>query len=254
MDRELEYLVTVVREAGERIYAMRQQGVDISHKSNKDILTEADLEANQILKSRLLQAFPGDGWLSEESIDDPVRLQSNRVWVVDPIDGTREYAEGMPEYAVSAALVINGAVMLACVFNPATNELFSAQQGGGTFLNGRRVQCRHANSERLVLLASRSECKRGEWQRFSDQEVKPIGSIAYKLGMVAAGYADATFSLGPKSEWDIAAGVLLVEEAGGVVTDAARHSFIFNQANVIVNGIIASSSHAMRRVMAAIAA
>ncbi len=103
-----------------------------------------------------------------------------------------------------------------------------------------------------MLLASRSECKRGEWERFKKESVQPIGSIAYKLALVAAGFADATFSLSPKSEWDIAAGVLLVSEAGGVVTDKTRESFVFNQANVLVNGIIASSSHSARRVMAAI--
>jgi myo-inositol-1(or 4)-monophosphatase len=254
MDKCLEVLIAAVREAGCAVVEMRKQGVSVSTKMNNDVLTQADLLANQILKSRLSAAYPQDGWLSEESVDDVRRLQCKRAWVVDPIDGTREYIEGVPEYAVSVALVDSGVPVLACVYNPETDELFSAQHGAGTFLNGKRVQCKQSCQDQLVLLASRSECKRGEWERFTGEEIKPIGSIAYKLALVAAGYADATFSLGPKSEWDIAAGVLLVSEAGGVVTDKTRHSFLFNQENVIVNGIIASSSHSARRVMAAISA
>lgn len=249
---ELTILMDAVREAGVAVAALRHAGVEVTRKANNDMLTQADLLANEILKRKLLTAFPGDGWLSEESGDDAARLSCHRVWVVDPIDGTREYVEGLPEYAVSVALVVGGMVALACVFNPETDEMFSAQRGFGTFLNGKRVQCKQHSHDRLVLLASRTEYQRGEWERFSVDEVKPIGSIAYKLALVAAGCADATFSLGPKSEWDIAAGVLLVTESGGVVMDKSRCTFVFNQSNVLVNGIIASSSHCARRLMAMI--
>ncbi len=254
LEVELSVVIDVVREAGAAILDARKQGVIVTHKENKDVLTQADLLANQILKSRLHDAFPEDGWLSEESVDDVSRLHCRRVWVVDPIDGTREYAAGVPEYAVSVALVENGMATMAVVFNPETNELFSALRGSGAFLNGKPMQCKQSCQGQLVLLASRSECKRGEWDRFVGEQVKPVGSIAYKLALVAAGFADATFSLGPKSEWDIAAGALLVSEAGGVVTDVHRQPFVFNQSNVLVDGIIASSSPSARRVMAAIAA
>lgn len=254
MENQLKILVEVVREAGLAILDARKRGVTVTHKENNDVLTQADLLANQILKKRLLAEFPDDGWLSEESVDDALRLSCRRVWVVDPIDGTREYAEGVPEYAVSVALIENGAVMLAAVFNPETDELFSALRGGGAFLNGKPMHCKQSCQGQLLLLASRSECKRGEWDRFGEEQVKPVGSIAYKLALVAAGLADATFSLGPKSEWDIAAGVLLVTEAGGVVTDVHRQPFVFNRANVLVDGIVASSCYSARRVMAAIAA
>jgi myo-inositol-1(or 4)-monophosphatase len=249
---ELTILIDAVREAGMAVAAMRHTGVEVTRKANNDTLTQADLLANEILKAKLLTAFPDDGWLSEESVDDVARLRCRRVWVVDPIDGTREYVAGLPEYAVSVALVVGGLVTLACVFNPETNEMFSAQSGSGTFLNGKRVQCNQHSHDRLLLLASRAEYQRGEWERFSGDEVKPVGSIAYKLALVAAGCADATFSLGPKSEWDIAAGVLLVVESGGVVMDKSRRPFVFNQSNVLVNGIIASSSHCARRLTAMI--
>lgn len=254
MDKSLDLLIAAVREAGEAIAAMRREGVTVSLKENQDVLTQADLLANQILKSRLQHAFPDDGWLSEESVDDAARLACRRVWVVDPIDGTREYIAGIPEYAVSAALVEDGVPLLACVFNPETNELFSAARGAGTQLNGKPVQCKQYRSQPLTLLASRSEFKRGEWDRFQHHDVKVIGSIAYKLALVAAGLADATFSLGPKSEWDIAAGVLLVNEARGTATDKASQPFIFNQQHILVNGIIAASVFAMGDVLALIAA
>jgi myo-inositol-1(or 4)-monophosphatase len=252
MNGDLEILVAAVREAGTAIVEMRRQGVTVSMKANHDVLTQADLLANQILHSRLHHAFPDDGWLSEETVDDAARLRCKRVWVVDPIDGTREYIAGIPEYAVSVALVEDGLPLLAAVFNPESSELFSAVRGQGAWLNGKPVQCKQQCTAPMVLLASRSEYQRGEWERFRQHDVKIIGSIAYKLALVAAGLADATFSLGPKSEWDIAAGVLLITEGGGAVTDKSNHPFVFNQEIVKVNGIIASSRIARQQLIAAI--
>lgn len=253
MDKELQVLIDAVRAAGDEAANMRKQGVDVTYKDNRELLTQADLRVNEILQSKLLSAFPNDSWLSEESVDDPVRLQAERVWVVDPIDGTIEYANGIPEYAVSVALVVNGKATVACVYNPDSGQLFSAAKGQGAMLNGERVTCSDTCSEKLTLLASRSEFKRGEWDSFSDHDVKVVGSIAYKLALVAAGLADATFSLGPKHEWDIAAGVLLVEEAGGVVVDKDDKEFIFNQQKVKVNGIIACSQAAIGQLRKLIA-
>ena len=252
MNSDLDILIAAVRDAGSAIADMRHQGVTVTLKDNQDVLTQADLQANQILQSRLCAAFPDDGWLSEESVDDEKRLQCRRVWVVDPIDGTREYIAGVPEYAVSAALVADGTPLLACVFNPETNEMFAAARGRGTTLNGKPVQCKQSAHKPLTLLASRSEVRRGEWERFAQQNVQPMGSIAYKLALIAAGFADATFSLGPKNEWDIAAGVLLVSEAGGTVTDKDHQIFVFNRPQVKVNGIIAASSYAIQQVNALI--
>ncbi|HTM64060.1 MAG TPA: 3'(2'),5'-bisphosphate nucleotidase CysQ [Gammaproteobacteria bacterium] len=253
MDKQLKLVESAVREAGIAIAEMRKKGVDVSVKDNKDVLTQADLLANQILHSQLMGAFPGAGWLSEESVDNADRLNIQRVWVVDPIDGTREYIAGIPEYAVSVALVENGLPVIACVFNPERGEMFSALRGGGVYLNGKPVKCKQTCGDKLSLLASRSEVKRGEWDRFQHHEIKVIGSIAYKLALIAAGFADATFSLGPKSEWDIAAGVLLVQEAGGIATDKSGQSFVFNQPQVKVNGIIAASGFSINNVMSIIA-
>ncbi len=251
LKKEKDILLAVMREAGEAVRQLQESQLEIKTKANNDIVTIADLRANDILKNALLGAFPADGWLSEETVDDAERLTRQRVWIVDPIDGTREFAAGVPEYALSVALVDQGVPALASVFNPATNELFYAIKGRGAWLNDAVI---HANAvipgqagthpnEKLRLLASRSEYRRGEWAKFEpDCEVVQIGSIAYKLALLAAGRAHATFSLGPKSEWDIAAGVLLVQEAGGKVSDKTRQPFVFNNKNIRINGIVATAA------------
>lgn len=199
-NRELSALVNVVRKAGASILEVQKSGFVIEEKVNADIVTRADVLANDILKAELIGRFPDYGWLSEESSDNSARLLRNKVWVVDPIDGTREFATGVPEFAISAALVDHGEPVAACVYNPATDELFHALKNGGAWLNGRRIHCMPPVSLReIVVLASRSEYRRGEWDRFlSCCHVRPVGSIAYKLALVAAGAAHATFSLGRK--------------------------------------------------------
>lgn len=241
MANELAVAIAAVKEAGAVLLSMQTTGFTVSHKANRDLLTEADLAANAILRKAILDAFPDDAWLSEESHDDITRLSKQRVWIVDPIDGTIEYSKNIPEYAISLALVVAGVPTVGVVFNPATDELFFATQEGA-WLQEAALRCDCANASRLTLLASRSEEKRGEWDRFKDQhDVKIVGSIAYKLALVAAGRAHATFSLSPKSEWDIAAGVLLVQASGGCVMNAKFAPIHFNQANVLVPGVIACS-------------
>ncbi|TAK76378.1 MAG: 3'(2'),5'-bisphosphate nucleotidase CysQ [Gammaproteobacteria bacterium] len=245
MDLELNSLLQSVQEAGKAILSLQKTGFDVMEKANNDIVTQADLLANDILKTQLTKAFPDYGWLSEESVDDPERLACHRVWIVDPIDGTKEYAQGRAEYAISVALVEDGIPIIAAVFNPATDELFHAMRGKGAWLGKKKLACnRTVSSEGLLLLASRSEYERGEWDPYQQNHaVKQVGSIAYKLALVAAGEAHATFSLGPKNEWDIAGGTLLVLEAGGVVTDRRKHALMFNRKEVVVDGVVAMANH-----------
>src|SRR3990167_3155067 len=141
MSDEIKVLLRVIREAGDEVFRMQREGFEVARKTNNDLVTAADLKANDILKSALLGTFPDDGWLSEESVDDEKRLVKKRVWIVDPIDGTIEYAHGIPEYAVSVALVESGVPMLAAVYNPATKELYHAVKGQGAWLNGSRIYC-----------------------------------------------------------------------------------------------------------------
>ncbi len=251
MKAELACLREAMLAAGEAILEIRARGFSVQQKPNADVLTEADLAANQVLKNALLSAFPKDGWLSEETADTPERLQATRVWIVDPIDGTREFIQGIPEYAISVALIESGEPVLSSVYNPETRELFYAIKNKGAFLNDQPIRCRTHCEAPYTLLASRSEFNRGEWAAFMTHEIKVVGSIAYKLALVAAGRADATFSLGPKSEWDIAAGVLLVTESQGYAGDCAGKPFQFNQPTIRVKNI-AASSHAYKKELLAL--
>lgn len=242
MLREQTILLNAIREAGDAIVKIQQKNFHTTLKANNDPLTEADLLANEILKKHLLGSFPTDGWLSEETVDNEKRLSCRRVWIVDPIDGTKEFVKGIPEFAISVALVENGIPVLSAVLNPMTQQLFHAVKHQGAWLNDIPMHCNYSSQGKLKILASRTEMNDGAWSQFiNENDVQAVGSIAYKLAMVAAGMAHSTFSLGPKSEWDIAAGVLLVQEAGGIVTDKSHNPFVFNSANIRVNGIIAAS-------------
>jgi myo-inositol-1(or 4)-monophosphatase len=205
-----------------------------------DPVTEADQAIDELLREHLPRA--DEGWLSEETRDDPSRLRKRRVWVVDPLDGTREFVQGIPEWCVSVGLVEEGRAVAGGIVNPATGELVLGAEGEGVTLNGEPAGSgRRAGLEGAVVLASRSEVKRGEWERFSEApfQVKPCGSVAYKLALVGAGLADATWTLVPKNEWDVAAGAALVlaSDASVVHADGLRPSF--NRADPLLPNFLA---------------
>jgi myo-inositol-1(or 4)-monophosphatase len=243
MEKLLNETVRVTRRAGAVIMGYYRDAFSVKDKAPDNPVTDADLAADALLKEELLALLPEAGWLSEETVDRPERLARRFAWVVDPLDGTKEFVLGIPEFAVSVALVAEGEPVLAVVLNPASGELFAGRRGGGITLNGRSV----TTSERRQLAgsrvdASRSEIKRGEFEPFVGLvELTVMGSIAYKLARLAAGLSDATWSRGPKNEWDICAGVLLVNEAGGRCVDLDNGPFRFNQARPKVNGIMADN-------------
>ncbi len=186
-----------------------------------DPVTAADTEVDTLLRGLLPRA--GEGWLSEETIDDPERLKCRRVWVVDPLDGTREFVEGIPEWCVSIGLVIDGAPMAGGILNPATGQKILGARGRGVVLDGHLVRIsQRPGLAGATVLASRSEVRRKEWEGYREDlfTIRPCGSVAYKLAQVAAGLADATWTLVPKHEWDVAAGAALVLAAGGTVWES----------------------------------
>jgi myo-inositol-1(or 4)-monophosphatase len=210
------------------------------YKAGHDPVTEVDRELDTVLRKNLLRE--GEGWLSEESVDDLSRLGRERVWVVDPLDGTREFVAGIPEFCVSIAMVECGRAVAAGICNPATGETFMGSLDSGLKYNAEPA--RASGRQRLegaLILASRSETKRGEWQQFARApfRVQETGSVAYKLARVAAGLADATFTLTPKNEWDVAAGVALVESAGGFARPLDQPTFTFNKQSSLLPGLVA---------------
>ena len=251
----LELAKDAAREAGRLVMGYYCDEYEVREKGEDNPVTTADLEADQTLRRVLLEGAPGTGWLSEETVDSPERLQQDDVWVVDPIDGTKEFIGGVPEFAISIGLASKGEMVLGVLYNPPKDELFWAEKGGGAFLNGEAIRVTgRSHLDGSVLIASRSEFGRGEFETYGASfEVRPVGSIAYKLAQIAAGEADLTWSLGPKNEWDIAGGVCLIHEAGGKVTDPDGVAFRFNRPDTLVPGILASNGLLHSSAVAAVA-
>jgi myo-inositol-1(or 4)-monophosphatase len=229
-------------ESARQVFARFTLGaIEAEYKVWHDPVTEADKAVDAVLRQELLR--PGEGWLSEESVDDLSRLEKQRVWIVDPLDGTREFVAGIPEFCVSVAMVEDGIPVAGGVCNPATNEIFLGALDAGVTYNGQPARASQRTSlEGAVVLASRSEIKRGEWKRFEKAAVKvrPMGSVAYKLALVSVGLADITFTLTPKHEWDIAGGAALVRSAGGVVSTLTNSPLRCNRKSPLLSGLLAS--------------
>jgi myo-inositol-1(or 4)-monophosphatase len=201
------------------------------YKGPGQVVTEADLEVDALLHDMLRDARPDYGWLSEERTDDRSRERCARVWVVDPIDGTRAFAEGVPQFAISVALVEQGLPLLGLVLNPATDECFEATRGGGAWLNEQPLRVSACTDLAAAeLLASRTEMKRRHWPGVVPEATfTTIGSLAYKLALIASGRFDGLLSLRASHDWDIAAAQLMVGEAGGRMTDAAGRAIVLNR-------------------------
>lgn len=208
-------------------------------KAGGDPVTEADTVVDEVLKRILPRE--GEGWLSEETRDDKSRLGKHRVWIVDPVDGTKEFVEGLPEWCVSIGLVEDGRPVAGGIVNPVEGHRVLGARGHGVTLNGKPA---HLAADTPLagaeVLASRSEVRRGQWDRFDDAPftVRPMGSVAYKLARVAAGISHATWTLVPKNEWDVAAGVALVLEAGGRAVLPDETERMFNQENPLLPGLV----------------
>jgi len=217
--------------------------IETEYKAGHDPVTEADRTVDAVLRRELLRE--GEGWLSEESVDDLSRLEKERVWVVDPLDGTREFVAGIPEFCVSVAMVEQGQPVAGGICNPATGEIFLGSLDSGVTYNGKPAHSSLRTSlSGALVLASRSEVKRGDWKRFENASftIRPMGSVAYKLALVSAGLADATFTLTPKNEWDVAAGAALVQSAGGFVSTLENSPLRCNNQSSLLSGLLACGS------------
>ena len=249
---DLARIEEALREAADAIQPYTPGAVAFETKAVRgDPVTAADLAADRVLRALLPR--DGEGWLSEETADDPARLGCARVWIVDPLDGTREFVEGIPEWCISVGLVDRGEPVAGGILNPATGELILGSAETGVTYNGAPARASGRTAlEGARILASRSEVKRGEWEGFraGPVEVVPCGSVAYKMGLVAAGRADGTWTLVPKSEWDVAAGVALVRAAGGRVTLADGTDPVFNKAEPVFPNFVATGPRTWERLMA----
>jgi myo-inositol-1(or 4)-monophosphatase len=231
--RDLALVAATVREAGELALRMFRTTLRSWTKGASSPVSEADIAVNDLILQRLREADPGSGLLSEESADDAVRLAKNRVWIIDPIDGTRAYLAGHEDWAVSVALVARDRPVAAAVFAPVSNELLLATQGrgattnaapihatGGTTLDTRRMAGPRTLIDRLGAAAPGAD-------------IHPrIGSLALRICRVADGLIDAAFATGNSRDWDLAAADLIVQEAGGRLTSLAGRPLVYNQPSV----------------------
>lgn len=213
-------------------------------KDGNEPVTEIDLAVNQSLKETLIGARPDYGWLSEESTDDKTRLGKKYVWVVDPIDGTRAYIKGNPDFSISVALLENNVPVLGITFAPALDKFYEAAKQSGCFLNGEKVEVRKAKDLKGMRLQSDPGYigNTPRWHHpWPEMSVSKYQSFALRLAAFAAGEADAVLAARPKSEWDVAAGAVLIKEAGGVLCNQAGKPFAFNQENTRLHQIMAFS-------------
>ena len=252
MTNELEIGKVAAKKAGDVIRKYYKTSYEIKEKGYKNPVTTADFEADRIIKDILMSEFPNYGWLSEETIDSQSRLSKERVWVVDPLDGTKEFIEGVPNFVVSIALVDCGVPVIGIIYNPVLNELFYAKKGNGAFLGGKKIYCfAETEMKNMIILNSRSETKKGLWIDYENsfKELKPVGSVAYKLGLTASGEADVFASLRPKNEWDICAGNCIINEAGGKLIDLKGNQRIYNAKKTLIEpGLIAGHYDAVDKV------
>ena len=243
MDSDLKLAINASFKAGEIIMQYYCHDYEIKEKGYHNPVTTADNEADSYLKSTLMSARPQYGWLSEETVDSKRRLSKEKVWIVDPLDGTKEFIEGVPQFVVSIALVEKGTPIIGVLHNPVTKETFHAVKGKGTYLDDNVYRCSIKDSTTdMLILNSRSETRKGLWEPYKQyfKELKPIGSVAYKMGLTATGKADIFVTLRPKNEWDVCAGTCLINEAGGKVIDLNGKELTFNnQKTLIEPGLIA---------------
>ena len=201
-------------------------------------VSEADIASNDLLHSMLVEH--GDGWLSEESENDPTRLDARRVWVIDPIDGTRAFIAGREDWTVSAALVIGGRPVAAALFAPATAELFLAAAGAGATLNGAPIRASGGGLSGARIGGPKRLLDRMAGSGAGIVPMPRVHSLALRLARVAHGGLDAAMAGGNGHDWDLAAADLLVHEAGGVMTALDGGTLVYNRPDPVHGVLIAA--------------
>ncbi len=217
---ERELLAAAVREAGALALKTFRGPMRQWIKGKSSPVSEADIAVDALLREKLGGAFPAYGWLSEETEDDPQRLEADAVWIVDPIDGTRAYLDGREDWVVSVALAAAGRPCLAALYAPVTDEFFFAVAGEGATCNGVPIEVRPGTGlEGTKLLGPKRFLGSLAELHPSVMPLPRVGSLALRLARVAQGEVDITIVSGNSHDWDLAAADLLVHEAGGALTD-----------------------------------
>jgi myo-inositol-1(or 4)-monophosphatase len=228
---DLSLLLAAAEHAGRIALRYWRRSPEVFTKPDDSPVTEADLAVNKMLHAELLAARPGYGWLSEESPDDTARLSRDRVFVVDPIDGTRAFMAGETAFSHALAVVENGVPVAGVVHLPALGVTYAAVAGGAATRNGESIACgTRSDTDGATALASSSSLAAEHWPGGVPRLRRHFrASLAWRFCLVADGSFDAMLTVRPAWEWDIAAGALIAERAGAVVTDAAGKAMAFNR-------------------------
>ena len=248
---DLALLVRCVRAAGELAMTSFRGTFEVWDKSPGNPVSAADIACDEYLKDRLLRNRPGYGWLSEETADAPDRLACERVWVVDPIDGTRDFVRGRTGWCVSVALVEHGEPVLAALAAPARGQLFVATRGRGAQCNGVRLRTSGLETlEGVRLPMDPPNLTASFWPSpWPGSVVEKPNSLALRLAKIASAEADAWLEGRTVNEWDLAAAALICTEAGGTVTDRAGRPLGFNQPDPVIHGVAAAASVPLQAVV-----
>lgn len=219
-----------VREAGALALSMFGRPIRNWTKDVSSPVCEADIAVDSLLRQKLGALAPGFGWLSEETADDPARLTARYIWIVDPIDGTRGYIAGAPDWAVSAALVEDGRPIVACLFAPVSDEFFTAIAGAGATCNEQPIRATSGHSLDDIRIAGPKNLLAQVASIGPPLTVMPrIHSLALRLARVAQGELDAAIAGGNSHDWDLAAADLLVHEAGALLTPLDGVPIVYNR-------------------------
>ncbi len=243
---DLPLLIDAALEAGK--IATRYSGTTAQRWDKPDgagPVTEADLAVNAMLEQRLPAARPGYGWLSEETEDSTDRLAKDRAFIIDPIDGTRSFAEGSRTWAHSLAIAEFGEVIAAVIYLPLRDLLYTAAKGQGATLNGTPIRVSRVTAlESAEILAAKPNLDARHWRQGQVPNFKRNyrPSLAYRMALVGQGRFDGMLTLRPSWEWDIAAGDLIIREAGGLCSNRLGQPLRFNNAHPRLNGVIAAGS------------
>ncbi len=244
---DLQLLIDAAQEAG-RIATRfaKNGGAEIWDKPDgQGPVTQADLAVNEMLSAELQRARPTYGWLSEETDDNQQRLEHDQVFIIDPIDGTRSFINGETTWAHSLAIARGGQIESAVVYLPLRNKLYTAQAGGGAMLNGQPIRATRPDQlNGSTVLAAKPNLDPAMWRGRDVPALKRHyrPSLAYRLSLVAEGRFDAMITLRNSWEWDIAAGDLILREAGATVSDVQGHPLRFNNPRPQVRGVVAAGA------------
>jgi myo-inositol-1(or 4)-monophosphatase len=253
---DLALIRDAARAAGAQALRLREAGLTTRYKADRTPVTNADLALDADLKTQLMGARPDYGWLSEETADNADRLTRGRVFVVDPIDGTRAFVKAKPWWSVCVAVVEAGRPVAGVVFAPQLEEMFEAVAGGGARLNGAPIRAQDREAiEGCAMLADPALFAHSDWPApWPPMRVESRNSIAYRLCSVARGEFDATLALSSKAEWDVAASALIAIEAGCVVTDDLGRAFAYNQVNPSSRGLVCAGATLHQLILERLAA